>query len=171
MATPGTLEELREIYSDIRRVFELHPFKTQIVHRLALEVRANIESIDPLIEEMTAEVCPQCESPKCTNLNGRFDRRDIIYLAALEMRLPPFQDGLEDDAACQFLTAKGCGLPRTMRPHRCNWWYCEPLLKFIGSWEPKKQRMFIYLMERITQTRKQMCDEFKKIQEILRVAD
>jgi len=166
MATLNTLEELREAYREIRCIFKDYPHEAENIRCLALEVKTGIEAIDPLIQEMTSEVCPYCKSSICTNLNGRFDWCDLIYLAALGLELPPFRDGLRDEEPCQFLAERGCILTRTMRPHRCNWWYCEPLLEVIEKWPPRKQRMFISSMEKITLTRKRMCDEFKTIQDV-----
>jgi hypothetical protein len=120
-ATLTTSEELREVYREIRFLFECYPREAENIRRLALEVKTGIEAIDPLIQEMTSEVCPHCKSSNCTNLNGRFDWCDLIYLAALGLELPPFRDGLRDEEPCQFLAERGCILPRTMRPHRCNW--------------------------------------------------
>ncbi|MEW6326128.1 MAG: hypothetical protein AB1487_00805 [Thermodesulfobacteriota bacterium] len=165
MATLNTSEELREAYREIRFVFKGYPREAENIHCLAVEVKTGIEAIDPLIQEMTSEVCPHCKSSNCTNLNGRFDWCDLIYLAASGLESPPFRNGLRDEDPCQFLSEMGCVLPRTMRPHRCNWWYCEPLLGLMETWLPRKQRMFISSMEKITQTRKRMCDEFKTIQD------
>jgi len=166
MTTLTTSEELREVYRGIRFIFESYPREAENIRCLALEVKTGIEAIDPLIQEMTSEVCPYCKSSICTNLNGRFDWCDLIYLAALGLELPPFRDGLRDEEPCQFLAERGCILTRTMRPHRCNWWYCEPLLEVIEKWPPRKQRMFISSMEKITLTRKRMCNEFKTIQDV-----
>ncbi|MDI6790760.1 MAG: hypothetical protein QME44_08745 [Thermodesulfobacteriota bacterium] len=169
-ATLTTSEELREVYGDIRFLFECYPREAEDIRRLALEVKTGIEATDPLIQEMTSEVCPHCKSSNCTNLNGRFDWCDLIYLAALGLELPPFRDGLRDEEPCQFLAERGCILTRTMRPHRCNWWYCEPLLEVIEKWPPRKQRRFISSIEKITLTRKRMCDELKTIQDGVRKA-
>jgi hypothetical protein len=58
-------------------------------------------------------------------------------------------------------------LPRTMRPYRCNWWYCDPLLEAFNRWRPRKQRMFISLMQDITQIRFRMCNQFKEIHTVV----
>ena len=164
---PGTSKELKDLYGGIRFVFDLHPREVEGVRSLALEVKTGIDTIDPFIQEITAEVCPTCKSSNCINANGRFEWCDLIFLSAMGIELPHFRDGLGDEDPCQFLAEKGCFLPRTIRPYRCNWWYCDPLLEAFNRWRPRKQRMFISLMQNITQTRFRMCNQFKEIHTVV----
>ena len=164
---PGTSKELKDLYRGIRFVLDLYPREVEGIRSLAFEVNTGIDTIDPFIQEITAKICPTCKSSNCINANGRFDWCDLIFLSAMGIELPHFRDGLVDEDPCQFLAEKGCFLTRTMRPYRCNWWYCDHLLEVFNSWRHRKQRMLISLMQNITQTRFKMCNQFKEIHTVV----
>ena len=48
------------------------------------------------------------------------------------------------------LGPKGCVQPRWMRPFKCTWYFCEPLLKALDDGPQKKARQLYALLEELT---------------------
>jgi len=88
---PDTSKELKDLYGGIRFVFNYHHREVEGVRSLALKVKTGIDTIDPFIQEITAEICPTCKSPNCINANGRFDWCDLIFFFSLGNRITSFQ--------------------------------------------------------------------------------
>jgi len=111
----------------IQSLFSRDQDKTRQVRLIACRVQEAISGINRYIEESTSAVCPSCRTVCCRNKHGYHTHEDLIYLYALGLQ-PPQNDSAGQDAdPCYFLTAKGCSLPRTMRPSGCNWYFCDSL--------------------------------------------
>lgn len=157
---PVQPEEVEEKCLEITRILAAYPERAEFIKSLAFRIKKEVEVLDPVIQEMTNRVCPGCRTPQCTNKNGRFDLCDLVYLISAGLRVPFFEQNLDEKSLCQFLGDKGCILERNRRPHRCNWWYCQPLLEIIFAWPPRKQRRFFSLTQGLSQIRMEMFSSF-----------
>jgi hypothetical protein len=105
-----------------------------------------IES-SPSIEEYTSPLCPGCIDVCCRQKHGLYRERDIGYLRALGIA-PPMRDGTRPlDGPCECMGPRGCTLPRWMRPFKCTWYFCEPLLAALNNGPQKKARRLAALMQ------------------------
>jgi len=98
-----------------------------------------IES-SPMIEEFTAAVCPGCSDVCCRQKHGMFRENDILYLGALGVEEPKRDQGRSPEGPCEWMGPMGCVQPRWIRPFKCTWYFCEPLLKALRDSPPRKAR-------------------------------
>jgi hypothetical protein len=52
-----------------------------------------------------------------------------------------------------------------LRPYRCTWYFCTPLLDHIQKKSVRKYRRLLDLLQRITQKRLEMLNEFAQMAE------
>lgn len=128
---------------------------------MAAEVSALIESLDPFIQGLTSSICPDCKKVCCINRHSYHDYEDIVYLHALGESLPLYQEGIDDSAPCQFLGIQGCTIKRSLRPYRCNWYYCTPLLEELGLTHARLYRKFTGSLHELTIKRDDFMREFE----------
>ncbi len=126
-------------------------------------IKYRIDEIDAFIQQNTAAVCPGCENVCCVNKHGFYDYEDLICVYALGLTPPSYKEGVSDANLCQFLSDFGCAIERSIRPFRCNWYFCDALLKHIENGPAKPYRTFIKKLDEIVDLRKDMLDEFFRI--------
>lgn len=148
------------IASRIGQAFSAQNGDLDHVRKLAVEVAALVMSIDPLQQRACAAVCPDCMSVCCINRHAYHEHEDILYLAALGERMPAYRRGVPDSAPCQFIGERGCTVSRHLRPHRCNAYFCSPMLEHLESRPAPEYREFINALERINRKREEMLEEF-----------
>jgi hypothetical protein len=105
-----------------------------------------IES-SPLIEEYTAHVCPGCTDVCCRQKHGLYRERDVRYLHALSVEQPKRDEARPLDGPCEWMGPQGCVSPRWMRPFKCTWYFCEPLLAALNNGRQKKARRLAAVMQ------------------------
>ena len=98
-----------------------------------------IES-SPLIEEYTRQICPACTDVCCRQIHGIYRERDILHLNALGAAIPERDPARPLDGPCEALGERGCTHPRWLRPFKCTWYFCEPLLEAMNDGPQKKSR-------------------------------
>jgi len=98
-----------------------------------------IES-SPLIEAYTRELCPDCTDVCCRQKHGIYRERDLNYLNALGTAIPARDPARLLDGPCEALGERGCIHPRWLRPFKCTWYFCEPLLEAMNDGPQKKSR-------------------------------
>ena len=129
----------------------------------AAEARKLIETISPDIERHTAAVCITCTSVCCINRHARYDLSDSIFLSSFGLAVPEYDSGTEETAPCRFLGNCGCTLHRSLRPYRCTWFFCAPLLDHIVEQnDPSAYRAFMRTLQAITETRTRMIRDFEE---------
>lgn len=133
------------------------------VKDLARIIKFRIDEIDSFIQQNTSIICPNCKNVCCINRHGYYDYEDIIYIHALGLTPPTYKEGIRDTAPCQFLSEYGCTIQRSIRPFRCNWYFCNALLKHIEQGPARPYRLFIKQLDEIVDLRKEMLDEFFRI--------
>ena len=169
------LTERMETFSLMSRIHEsltvehiersMHVHRGELTHvvRYARLLRDEIDRISDFIQFNTSAVCPACEKVCCINKHGYYDHEDLIYVFALGLERPVYGEGMDDTAPCQFLSRHGCSKERSVRPFRCNWYFCDTLLAHMERGPAKPYREFISRFQGIIETRRKMIDEFSEI--------
>lgn len=127
-----------------------------------------LAAADAAIEKATAEVCPGCSAVCCVNRYGFYEPEDLIYILACGTRrntcsmdiFTYTEDGLDP---CRFLGEQGCSIARPLRPFRCNWFFCGPLMSAMRTGSEKEFRCFTALFNDIIQARTRMAELFYQI--------
>ncbi len=119
----------------------------------AQNLKALLIRISPLIEEYTASTCPGCTDVCCKQKRAFLDREDILYITALGLPLPDYDPARDPESRCQFMGITGCMSPRWLRPWRCTWYFCTPLLAAIDNGPQKKARTLSALIRQILELR------------------
>lgn len=105
-----------------------------------------IES-SPFIEEYTASVCPTCTDVCCRQKHGLYRERDILYLKGLGEAVPVRDLLRPTEGPCEAMGSFGCVQPRWLRPFKCTWYFCGPLLTAMNSGPPKNMRRLSALLQ------------------------
>lgn len=130
------------------------------IKKMALGVKEGISSIDVFIQQNAALVCPDCKKVCCINMHAYYDYQDLVYIYALGLAPPRYKESVKDSEPCQFIGFQGCTIERSLRPFRCNWYFCDPFLKYMGNGPAKQYRQFIGSFHNVIDLRKEMLDEF-----------
>jgi hypothetical protein len=130
----------------------------------ALQLKLATEEVSPYIQQITSAVCPTCEKVCCINRHGHYDDVDLIYVRALAIEIPPYRKDLKDTDPCQFLSKYGCSLERSVRPFRCNWYFCDDLIKYMEKGPTKLYREFVNRFRRIVELRDEMLSSSSRVE-------
>jgi hypothetical protein len=144
----------------IETLFEEHGAELLQVKTMACKIRDGINQIDSFVQQAAAAVCPSCEKVCCINRHGYYDCEDLIYIYALGLKLPAYKECVRDADPCQFLSMYGCTTQRSIRPFRCNWYFCNPLLEYMEKCPQRQYREFINRFHEIIDLRAEMIKEF-----------
>lgn len=143
-------------------VFSLRDARLETVRNLSQEVAALVLSMGAAQQGACAAVCPECRSVCCINRHAFHEHEDLVYLAALGESMPSYKEEIEETAPCQFLGDCGCSVSRHLRPHRCNTYFCTPMLEYLETGPAPQYRQFIHDLERVNRKREEMLEEFYK---------
>jgi hypothetical protein len=161
------LEKRQAVLENIRRRVERALLAcgegTAGLRMLARDAAEAVEALSPFIERHTSVVCPDCMRVCCMNRHSYHDPGDIVYLCSLGEGPPAYRKDIRDAEPCQFLGERGCGLRRSLRPHRCNWFFCAPLLDRLQSSPAREYRAFISGLEKINRRRERLITAFDEI--------
>ena len=100
-----------------------------------------------MIEEYTREVCPACADVCCRQKHGAYRERDIRYLSAIGAPVPAADRTRPPESRCEFLGANGCTHPRWLRPFKCTWYFCEPIILAMRDRPQRSARALTAVME------------------------
>lgn len=154
--------------SNIRSLFSSHGEALTEVIRSAEQAEILINSISPIIESYTSQTCPACTSVCCINRHSRFDRSDVIFMAALGKDIPEELQEIPETDACRFLGMRGCILKRTERPYRCTWFFCSALMdQIVQQPSVSAYRNFLEMLRNISENRMKMINVFEKLETTL----
>lgn len=109
--------------------------------------------LSPLIEEYTSLVCPECTDVCCKQKRSYPETVDLRYLQTLAVPPPLPDPDLPPDGPCQFMGREGCITPRWLRPWRCTWYFCAPLLEAMREGPQRISRRISYLIQEIVDIR------------------
>jgi hypothetical protein len=149
--------------SDLENMFMSDAEELLRVRELAAVVAGLIEEASPHIQKGTSVVCPHCTRVCCINRHAYHEHADLLYILVLGEEAPSYKEGVRDTDPCQFLGERGCTVKRSLRPYRCNWYFCSPLLENIQSRPARDYRAFIGLLRKITEKRELMLEEFTRM--------
>jgi len=107
----------------------------------ATKLKEQLIRISPLIEEYTAKVCPECTDVCCKQKHGMYRDQDRNYLRGLGVSIPRRDATRPLEGPCEMMGPRGCSQPRWLRPFRCTWYFCEPLIKALHEGSQKKARI------------------------------
>ena len=113
---------------------------TETKQTAAQQLKELLTRISPLIEEYTAAICPACVDVCCRQKHGLYRDRDIAYLKSLGVQVPRRDATRLMESPCEAMGPTGCVLPRWMRPFKCTWYFCEPLLAALNEGPQRKAR-------------------------------
>lgn len=108
--------------------------------------RLLIESA-PIIEEYTAKLCPACTDVCCKQKHGILRENDILYLRALGETVSSRDEARPPEGPCELMGPQGCVQPRWLRPFKCTWYFCEPLLNALHEGPPRKARQLSAMLQ------------------------
>ncbi|MDD3553265.1 MAG: hypothetical protein PHC35_01925 [Deltaproteobacteria bacterium] len=162
--------EFQDTLNRLQAFFAGHEVQLAEVFARARELEKAFDVIDPFIQEYTAMTCPYCAVVCCANRHGMPTFGDIVSFLAMRRRLPVYDLSISAGAACQFMGAMGCVLPRLVRPYRCTWYFCDPLLKQIEIGPASHYRTFIQYVENLSAARGRVLEAFHRIWSIDRDA-
>ncbi len=101
----------------------------------------------PLIEEYTRELCPDCTDVCCRQKHGIYRERDVLYLNALGTAIPARDPARPRDGSCEAIGERGCIHPRWLRPFKCTWYFCEPIILAMQDRPQRSTRALTAAME------------------------
>jgi hypothetical protein len=113
----------------------------------AHKLKALLIDSSALIEEHTAGVCPSCSDVCCKQKHGMYRESDILYLQALGEAVPARDPERPLEGPCELMGPLGCTQPRWLRPFKCTWYFCEPLLKALDDDEPRRSRRLSAMLQ------------------------
>ncbi len=125
-------------------------------HTVAQKLKLLLIDSSALIEEYTAEVCPTCTDVCCKQKHGVYKEKDVLFLRALGEAVPKLDLGRPLEGSCEVMGPQGCTQPRWMRPFKCTWYFCEPLLKTLSEGPPRNAR-------RVSGMLQEMADLYDKL--------
>lgn len=152
---------------EIETVFRAHPEESARMSEISQRLASLIREADPFIQGHTAAVCPSCKNVCCVNKHSRCEYEDIVYLHALGAEVVPDRSGRKDDEPCRFLGPRGCNRERHLRPYRCTWYFCTPLLEHIQEVPAREYRCFVGALCRMTEERRELEAAFSGIKKEL----
>ncbi|KJR41095.1 hypothetical protein MCHI_003011 [Candidatus Magnetoovum chiemensis] len=152
-------------FDALKRLFRSNYGGFDSVKYCAQRIYDYLESLEPLIQHGVSNVCPSCEKVCCVNRYGYFDVNDMVYLLALDNKYHRDYERFvsftaSDTTACAHLNQYGCSIERPLRPFRCNWFFCAPLIDFMSSRSAREFRDFSNRFSEIIRLRKTMIDNF-----------
>ncbi len=163
---PGRGARVGALYSirkEVEELFEKCGAELEKVREIAKGVSAAIENSGSFIERHTSVICPGCLKVCCINRHAYHELADIICICALGERPPVYKQETADTEPCQFLGERGCSIRRTLRPHRCNWYFCDGLLGHIQTVSAREYRRFIADLRDINQKREALVSAFAEV--------
>ncbi len=154
------IDRLYSIFKEVDGLFAEYGDYMEEVKRRAAGVSAAVEDSGLFIEQHTSVVCPACLQVCCINRHSYHELADIVCILALGERPPVYTRVVADTKPCQFLGEKGCSVRRALRPHRCNWYFCAPLLDHIKAVPAMEYRWFIAGLRDINEKREALLNAF-----------
>jgi hypothetical protein len=114
---------------------------------IAEKLKRLLSEASPLIDEYTHVVCPDCKDVCCRQKHGLCTEKDVLYLQALGVAVAPRDELRPLEGPCELMGPKGCRPPRWLRPFKCTWYFCAPLLAALSEGPPRKARRISALLQ------------------------
>ncbi len=152
-----------QILDRLKRFFADNKDKLLPVTLAAQNYSQKMEQVSSFIEAYTQKTCPYCGTVCCAQKHGLPEFGDVAAFLSLG-HTPPYYDlHLPLSGACQFMGPRGCTIERIIRPYRCTWYFCDPLLTQIEIGPTAHYNQFIKLVQQLADARGQMLTLFYEI--------
>jgi hypothetical protein len=125
---------------------------------IAQKLKRLLMESSPLIEEYTSVVCPGCTDVCCRQKHGCYRGKDLGYLRALGVDAPLRDAAKPLEGGCEMMRPGGCREPRWLRPFKCTWYFCAPLLTALDEGSPRKARRLSAMLQ-------EMADLYQELPE------
>lgn len=142
--------------SVVNQVFMI--MKTKMRQERARELRDAFNSVSPFIDKHTSLVCPGCDKVCCRDKHGRYDSDDLEFLKSLGVKISRDQPERNESDPCRYLTGRGCSLKRWMRPYRCTFFFCDPLMKSLENDSAKLYQAFVDFFQHLVSVRQEFLE-------------
>jgi hypothetical protein len=159
----GSPAAWREANQTVDHLIRLHQPELDRAVALALKVQVKLESIFSLIDELCLLTCPRCPDPCCLAAKVWINFQDLLFLHLSAQKIPPAQMMSDLKEICRYLGAKGCTLPRIVRPWICTWYCCPSQTANLNKMPPAIRENFTHTIQAIKAGRKEMDAEFIRV--------
>lgn len=167
MEFPELLFEEEAIYRHTCRrmkiFFREHDRQLSGICKLGRQIEGCYETLEPYFHNGTETICHECLTPCCVNRHGFPDFEDLVIFQAMGSSAPNYNFHVKDTDTCQFLTEKGCILPRCNRSYRCTWYFCDYVLDEFEHAHRYTFDRFESILSNLGRKRRVLLREFKKI--------
>ncbi len=157
------IDSLNFVWEEVKELCSKYEDHLEEVRGRAAGVSSAVETAGLFIERHTSVVCPACLKVCCINRHSYHDPADIICICALGEKPALYKRGAGDKEPCQFWGERGCSIKRPLRPHRCNWYFCVPLLEHIETVPAREYRRFIADLRDINEKREGLVNAFTNV--------
>lgn len=120
---------------------------------ITIKIKNEFQTVYHFIQKHTSKICPLCMKVCCIEKHGYYDRDDFAFFSAIGCTVPLYEPRRKDTNLCRFLDGNGCSLKRWIRPFRCTWYFCEPLLQSMREDSGRAYREFINSFQNIMSLR------------------
>ena len=127
---------------------------------LAAQIRAGLDAIFPLMDQLCQATCPGCTDICCQRAWVWFDYRDLLFLHLADLGIPPGQLLHRRGQTCRYSTLKGCRLARLQRPFVCTWYVCPDQARRLAGEPGGKKQVLEQALLRIKTLRRRMESVF-----------
>ena len=127
----GSDSDWDEANGAIKYLMDRHRDRLGEVFKKAEAIKANLESLFPLLDDLCKNTCVACPSTCCLTATVWLDYCDLIFLHANGLHVPPNQLIEKQPDSCRFNSSHGCTLPRLSRPWVCTLYLCPPQMALL----------------------------------------
>lgn len=122
----GSISDWNEANRAIEHLVRIHNKNLKHAFGKALDIKAKLSSLFPILDEFCQETCVHCSSTCCITATVWLDFCDLIYIHLSGAPIPPHQLIEKQPDSCKYNSLSGCTLPRLSRPWVCTMYLCPP---------------------------------------------
>ncbi|MFO7964262.1 MAG: hypothetical protein R6U50_10110 [Desulfobacterales bacterium] len=158
---PWNTDDLwREVNQCMAYTVKIHRRSLHRAVETARSLYSDLKSTYSVMDELCADICPECREPCCRVAKLWFDFRDLIFLHLNKIPIPDAQPLAHYNDSCRYLGAAGCLLPRQARPWICTYYVCPAQTARLRKLSRTRLHELNALLENIKTSRKRLEDEY-----------
>ncbi len=158
-------EEWQAANAAIAAAIEIRPHRFATLRDLAQQIRCRVDLLDPMLDALCANACPDCTDTCCVRATLWYDFKDLLGFHLGTAPVPAYQLVPAPGCTCRFLDASGCALPRIERPFICTWFICPAQKRVLEGWLPSSRQFLGNSLLALKDGRNRM--ETKFLQEVV----
>lgn len=116
------------------------------------------DELSPFIEKHTSVICPGCQNVCCIDRHSAPEDDDQKFFEIMKIERPGRPAKAMDMEPCRYLDERGCALARIMRPFKCTWYFCPPLLNSMTEDRGRDYRRFIIALNELLDLRRKVVE-------------